>query len=177
MKTCPIPPFAVWRVWRYQRGNQNLYIEVEQTTQWPKEKRQKDKQRSTKHTHKIKDRVIRTTLKNGGELKCSGRVGSSCSTSGTRRVNLITNLVNFNVPFFSTSPTLSSLLTKFSPSLSCPLKKLSPTKTLSDSLLWVQITLYLISLEYAKMQSYNFVFLSTYNRFSNITFISFYNIC
>jgi hypothetical protein len=23
------------RVWRYQRGNQNLYIE-EQTTQWPK---------------------------------------------------------------------------------------------------------------------------------------------
>ena len=88
------------RVWRYQRGNQNLYIEVipfgirsqscflilpepelfsdiawgrqyqkttlvsnpkkglyikeEQTTQWPKEKVQKDKQRSTKHTHKIK---------------------------------------------------------------------------------------------------------------------------
>ena len=27
------------RVWRYQRGNQNLYIE-EQTTQWPKEKGQ-----------------------------------------------------------------------------------------------------------------------------------------
>jgi hypothetical protein len=25
------------RVWRYQRGNQNPYIE-EQTTQWPKEK-------------------------------------------------------------------------------------------------------------------------------------------
>jgi hypothetical protein len=32
-------------------GNQNLYIE--QTTQWPKEKVQKDKQRSTKHTHTI----------------------------------------------------------------------------------------------------------------------------
>jgi hypothetical protein len=30
------------RVWRYQRGNQNLYIEEEQTTQWPKEKVQKD---------------------------------------------------------------------------------------------------------------------------------------
>ena len=29
-------------------GNQNLYIE-EQTTQWPKEKVQKDKQRYTKH--------------------------------------------------------------------------------------------------------------------------------
>jgi hypothetical protein len=35
-------------------GNQNLYIE-EQTTQWPKEKVQKDKQRSTKHTYKTKD--------------------------------------------------------------------------------------------------------------------------
>jgi flagellar motor switch/type III secretory pathway protein FliN len=41
---------------------QNPYIEEEQTTQWPKEK---DKQRSTKHTHKIKDRVTRTPLKPG----------------------------------------------------------------------------------------------------------------
>ena len=39
----------LWRVWRYQRGNQNPYIEEEQTTQWPKEKVQRDKQRSTKH--------------------------------------------------------------------------------------------------------------------------------
>ena len=31
------------RVWRYQRGNQNPYIEKEQTTQWPKENVQKDK--------------------------------------------------------------------------------------------------------------------------------------
>ena len=45
------------RVWKYQRGNQNPYIEEEQTTQWPKEKVQKDKQRSTKHTYKTKDRV------------------------------------------------------------------------------------------------------------------------
>jgi hypothetical protein len=42
---------------RYQRGNQNPYIEEEQTTQWPKEKVHKDKQRSTKHTHKTKDQV------------------------------------------------------------------------------------------------------------------------
>jgi hypothetical protein len=28
-----------------------------------------------------------------GELRCSGRVGSSCSTSDTRRVNLVTNPV------------------------------------------------------------------------------------
>jgi len=42
-------------------------------------------------TQKTKDRVTRTPLKTGGELLCSGRVGRSCSTSGTRRVNLATN--------------------------------------------------------------------------------------
>jgi hypothetical protein len=68
-------------------------MEEEQTTQWPKEKVQKDKERSTKHTHKTKDRVTQTTLKTGGELMCSGRISSSCSTSGTRRVNLVTNPV------------------------------------------------------------------------------------
>ena len=47
--------------------NQNPYIE-EQTTHWPKEKVQKDKQRSTKHAYKSKDRVTRTPLKTGGEL-------------------------------------------------------------------------------------------------------------
>jgi hypothetical protein len=81
------------KIWRRQRGNQNLYIEEEQTTQWPKENVQKDKQWSTKHTYKIKDRVTRTPVKTGGELRCSGRVSSSCSTSGTRRVNLVTNPV------------------------------------------------------------------------------------
>jgi len=35
------------RVWRYQRGNQNPYVKEEQTTQWAKEKVQKDKQRYT----------------------------------------------------------------------------------------------------------------------------------
>ena len=81
----------VWRrVWRYLMGNQNPYIE-EQTTQWPKEKVKKDKQRFTKHTHKTKDRVTRTPLKTAGVN--SGRVSSSYSTSGTRRVNLHTNLV------------------------------------------------------------------------------------
>ena len=57
-----------------------------------KKKGQKDKQRSTKHTYK--DRVTPTSLKIGGELRCSGRVGSSCSTSGTLRVNLVTNPVD-----------------------------------------------------------------------------------
>ena len=74
---------------RYQRVNKNPYIEEEQTTQWPKEKAQ----RSTKHTYKTKDRVTRTPLKTGGELRCSGRVGSSSSTSNTHRVNLVTHPV------------------------------------------------------------------------------------
>jgi len=52
-----------------------------------------DKQRSTKHTHETKDRVTQTPLKTGGELRCSGRVSSSWSTSGTRRDNLVTNPV------------------------------------------------------------------------------------
>ena len=56
-------------------------------------KRQKDKQRSTKHTYKTKDRVTRTSLKPGGELRSSERVSSSCSTSDTCRLNLVTNPV------------------------------------------------------------------------------------
>ena len=67
-------------------GNQNPYIEEEQTTQWSKEKVQKDKQRSTKHTYKSKDRVTRTPLTTEDEHRCSGRVNSSCSTSDTRRI-------------------------------------------------------------------------------------------
>jgi hypothetical protein len=39
--------------------------EEEQTTQCPKEKVQKDKQRSTKHAQKTKNRVTRTQLKIG----------------------------------------------------------------------------------------------------------------
>jgi hypothetical protein len=44
-----------------QRGNQNPYIEEEEITQWQKEKVQKDKQQSTKHTYKTKDRVTNPT--------------------------------------------------------------------------------------------------------------------
>ena len=51
-----------------------------------KKKVQKDKHRSTKHTHKTKDRVTRTPLKTGSEVRCTGRV----SSSGTGRVNLVT---------------------------------------------------------------------------------------
>ena len=76
-----------------QNQNQNQYIEDEKTKQWPKEKVQRDKQRSTKHRHKTKDRVTRTPLKTRGKLRCPGRLSSSCSTGGTRRVYLVTNPV------------------------------------------------------------------------------------
>ena len=58
-----------------------------------RKKGQKDKQQSTKHTQKTKDRVTRTLLKTRGEFRYPGRVSSSCSISGTRRVNLDTNPV------------------------------------------------------------------------------------
>jgi hypothetical protein len=42
--------------------NQKRYIEEEQTTQWPKEKVQKDKQRSTKHTTALTEAALGNTL-------------------------------------------------------------------------------------------------------------------
>ena len=46
-----------------------------------------------KSYNKTKDRVTRTPLKTGGELRCSGRVSSSCSTSGTRHIYNISNSI------------------------------------------------------------------------------------
>ena len=65
-------------------------MEEEQTTQWPKEKEERDRQQSTKHTHKTKDRVTRTPLKPGGELRCSGKEDRSSCTSGHRLDTVIT---------------------------------------------------------------------------------------
>ena len=48
-----------------KKDNQNPYTEEEQTTQCPIENVQNDKQRSTKPTHKTKDRVTRTPLNPG----------------------------------------------------------------------------------------------------------------
>jgi hypothetical protein len=45
-----------------------------------------------KYTYKTKDWVTQTPLKIGGDLRCFGRVSSSCSTNDTRHVNLVTNL-------------------------------------------------------------------------------------
>ena len=52
------------KMWKYQRGNQNLWIKEGQTIQWPKEKIQRDKQWSTKH---YTERLSNTnTTKNRG---------------------------------------------------------------------------------------------------------------
>ena len=74
------------RVWRYQRV---IRIRKSKDRQhnfswWPNEEK----------VHKINDRVTRTgPPKTGGEPVCSGRESNSCSNSGTRRVNLVTNPV------------------------------------------------------------------------------------
>ena len=41
------------------------------------------------YTESIKIKQDEPQQKTGGELRCPGRVGSSCSTSGTRRVTLV----------------------------------------------------------------------------------------
>ena len=69
------------RVWRYQREVIRIRKSKNRQQQCPKEKVQKDKQRSTKHTYKTKDRVTRAPLKTRGELRCSGSVSSSCPTN------------------------------------------------------------------------------------------------
>ena len=45
-----------------------------------KEKKQKNKQRSTEHYTETRDRATQTSLNTEGELRFSGRVSSSCST-------------------------------------------------------------------------------------------------
>ena len=62
---------------------------------WKNTKGQKKNDLQNIHfcTYKTKDRVTRNPLKTGGEIRCSGRVISSCSTNDTRRVNLVTNPV------------------------------------------------------------------------------------
>ena len=69
------------------------------------------------YIYQTKDRVTRTPVKTGDELRCSGRVSSSCSTSDTRRVNLVTNPVKSRKrgkdrAVFTTSGTYPWLLSK-----------------------------------------------------------------
>ena len=89
-----------------------------------KKKVQKDKQRSTKHTYRTKDRITRKPLKTGSRLRCSGRVSSFCSTSDTHdhRLHRITYSQNasvsvmlpyssdiFNFPYTSTREELIAI--------------------------------------------------------------------
>jgi hypothetical protein len=48
------------------------------------------------YTHKTKDQVAWTSLKIEGELGCSEKVSSSCSTSGIHHVNLVT-WITYNI--------------------------------------------------------------------------------
>ena len=57
----------------------------------PEEKKTNNNLQNT--TQETKDRARQTSLKTGGEPRGSRRVGSSCSTSGTRCITLVTNLV------------------------------------------------------------------------------------
>ena len=76
---------SIRRLWRYQRADHN----------WQKKKYKRTNNDLQYIAHKTKDRVTRTPLITGvGELGCFGRVSSSCSTSGTRRINLVTNLIS-----------------------------------------------------------------------------------
>ena len=57
-------------------------------------------------TQKTTDRVMQTPLNTGGEHRCSGRVGSSCSICGTRYGTLATfywflNLLNLIIHVFN----------------------------------------------------------------------------
>ena len=47
MQTCKMMTIAQEEIENTKQGNQNSQIEEGQTTQWPKEKVQKDKQQST----------------------------------------------------------------------------------------------------------------------------------
>jgi hypothetical protein len=88
-----------------KRGNQNPYIEEEQTTQWPREKVQTNKQRSTKHTYKAKDRVTRTPLKTGCELVTNpvisherGKDREGLTTSGLYPCSIVTHIFYYGQP-------------------------------------------------------------------------------
>ena len=74
-------------------GNQNPYIEEEPTTQWPKKK---DKQRSTKHTHKTKDLVTQAPQRIGDELMCYKCIATLPHLSDTHTLYILVFDVMFS---------------------------------------------------------------------------------
>ena len=63
------------------------------------DQKKKDKQGSTKHTHKTTDRVTRTPLKPGGERRCSGRVLGKITCKRHLQKSIV-NTGNLCIPFF-----------------------------------------------------------------------------
>ena len=85
----PLSCCPLWSVWRCQRGNANPNQRTHRQHNGQIRKGQTMIHKTLHIKPKI-DRVRRTPLKAGCKLRCSGRLISSCSTSGTRRVTLVT---------------------------------------------------------------------------------------
>jgi hypothetical protein len=85
------PPVWVIQVWRYQRCNQKPYIVEGQRVQWPKDTGQRT---IYNIKQKTKDCATRSPPTLGVNSDALGRVSSSCSTCGIRRVTLVTNPMN-----------------------------------------------------------------------------------
>ena len=85
---CDLPTYhKIWvrKVWRYQ-GHKSK-------DRW--QKNDKEQKLIYLTTQKTKDRATKKLLKTGGEFRCSRRVSSFCSTSGTSRCYSFTVLVCF----------------------------------------------------------------------------------
>jgi hypothetical protein len=78
-----------------RRTNNTMSKEMEegQTIQRPKKKAKKTNNDLQNATQKTKDLATRTSLKTGGERRCSGNMNSSCSKCGTRYSTIFTNPV------------------------------------------------------------------------------------
>jgi hypothetical protein len=82
-------PFSIekglTKAWRYQRGNSQK--DRQHNGQNKKDKRTNNDLKNT--TQKTKDRVTRTQRKTEDEFGCSGRVSSSCSSSGRVMIDFV----------------------------------------------------------------------------------------
>jgi hypothetical protein len=94
----PVLPFMVsdyFFFWYLQEEFEDtkgvIRIRISKKNRQRNGQKKKDKQRSAKHTQKRSSNS--NPIKNRGELRCFGRVSSSCCTSDTRRVNLVTHPV------------------------------------------------------------------------------------
>ena len=77
------------------KRKENVNLRTDNTMAKKKEKRTNNDVQNT--TQKIKDRAIRTSLKSGDELRCSGRVSNSCSTCDNSSVTVIYAYPIFNM--------------------------------------------------------------------------------